>query len=83
MAGTAGFIRIPSTICSVVEHESGTQVGTGLTLKLVSSSKGLYSAQSLPVGKYSISVTAPGFATAGQEVRCYNLESRCGVPMNL
>jgi hypothetical protein len=32
---------------------------TGLTLKLVSSSKGLYSAQSLPVGRYSISVSAP------------------------
>jgi hypothetical protein len=43
------------------------EVGTGLTLKLVSSSKGLYSAHSLPVGKYSISVSAPGFARAQRE----------------
>jgi Carboxypeptidase regulatory-like domain len=43
------------------------EVETGLHWKLVSSGAGLYSAHSLPVGKYSVLVNASGFAAAKRE----------------
>jgi hypothetical protein len=43
------------------------QVNTGLKWKFLSSSTGLYSAGGLPVGRYSLTTSAPGFATAQQE----------------
>jgi len=43
------------------------EVDTGLKWKLVSSSTGLYSAHSLPVGKYFVLVNASGFAGAKRE----------------
>src|SRR5260370_26230333 len=39
-------------------------VGTNERWTLLSSSAGLYSATSLPVGRYTVTVKAPGFATA-------------------
>jgi hypothetical protein len=43
------------------------QVNTGLKWKFASSSTGLYSAEGLPVGRFSLTVSAPGFATAQRE----------------
>lgn len=43
------------------------QVNTGLKWKLSSSSTGLYSAEGLPVGGYSVTVSARGFATAQRD----------------
>src|SRR5690349_12613748 len=39
------------------------QVGTGETRRLSSNSAGLYDAPNLPVGTYSLTVTATGFST--------------------
>src|ERR1700722_20198714 len=65
--GIAGTIADASAASIAGAAVTLEEVGTGLTLKLVSSSKGLYSAHSLPVGKYSISVSAPGYARAQRE----------------
>jgi hypothetical protein len=43
------------------------EVDTGLKWKLVGSGTGLYSALSLPLGKYSVLVTASGFAGVKRE----------------
>ena len=43
------------------------QVNTGLKWKFSSSSTGLYSAEGLPVGRYSVTVSARGFATAQRD----------------
>src|SRR5580692_4684761 len=43
------------------------QVNTGLKWKFASSSTGLYSAEGLPVGRYSVTVSARGFATAQRQ----------------
>jgi hypothetical protein len=40
------------------------EVSTSETWRLVSSSAGLYNAPNLPVGKYTVTVKAPGFSTA-------------------
>src|SRR5208283_3813589 len=40
------------------------EVSTGENWRLVSSSAGLYSAPNLPVGRYNVTVKAPGFSTA-------------------
>src|SRR6202049_2147053 len=40
------------------------EVSTGENWRLVSSSAGLYNAPNLPVGRYNVTVKAPGFSTA-------------------
>src|SRR5271154_4875692 len=40
------------------------EISTSQNWKLVSSSAGLYNAPNLPVGKYNVTVNAPGFSTA-------------------
>src|SRR5579863_9364175 len=43
------------------------EISTGSKWKLASSSAGLYSAEGLSVGKYSVTVSARGFASAQRE----------------
>ena len=40
------------------------EVSTSETWRLVSSSAGLYNAPNLPVGRYNVTIKAPGFSTA-------------------
>jgi hypothetical protein len=72
--GIGGSITDPSGKAVAGAAITIEDLSTGLKVKLVSSSTGLYSAHSLPVGKYSVSVNATGFATAKGE----NLEIQEG-----
>lgn len=62
--GIGGTITDPSGGSVAGAAITIEQLETGLKWKLVSSSTGLYSAHSLPVGKYSVLVTASGFESA-------------------
>src|SRR5277367_3410788 len=73
-AATVSAQTSGGAIRGTVSDPSGALVpGAGITIeeistsqnwKLVSSSAGLYNAPNLPVGKYNVTVNAPGFSTA-------------------
>jgi Carboxypeptidase regulatory-like domain len=65
--GIRGTITDPSGASVAGAFIMIEEVGAGLKWELVSSSAGLYSAHSLPVGKYSVWVDTPGFAAAKRE----------------
>src|ERR1700693_5852904 len=51
------------------------EVSTSENWRLVSSSAGLYNAPNLPVGRYNVTVTAPGFSSAERT----NIDVQVGV----
>src|ERR1700689_4731577 len=73
-AATASSQTSGGAIRGTVSDPSGASVpGAGITIeevstsenwRLVSSSAGLYNAPNLPVGRYNLTVKAPGFSTA-------------------
>src|SRR5579862_9021755 len=65
--GGGGTITDPSGASVAGAAIVVEEVDTGLQWKLVSSGAGLYSAHSLPAGKYSVLVNASGFAVARRE----------------
>lgn len=65
--GIEGTITDPSAASVAGAAITIEEVDTGLKWKLVTSSTGLYSAHSLPVGKYSVLINASGFASAKRE----------------
>src|SRR5579862_6935140 len=62
-----GTITDPSGASIAAANITMEQVNTGLKWKLASSSTGLYSAEGLPVGRYSVTTGARGFATAQRD----------------
>lgn len=62
--GIAGTVQ--DSTGAVVPHAKISLIGqdTGLTRETSSTSEGVYSFQDLPLGKYTITITAPGFSTA-------------------
>ena len=62
-----GTIMDPSGASIAAANVTMEEVNTGLKWKFASSSTGLYSAEGLPVGRYSVTVSARGFATAQRE----------------
>jgi hypothetical protein len=62
-----GTIMDPSGASIAATNITMEQVNTGLKWKLASSSTGLYSAAGLPVGRYSVTASARGFATAQRD----------------
>jgi Carboxypeptidase regulatory-like domain/TonB dependent receptor len=65
--GIGGTITDPSGKSIAGAAITIQNVSTGLTWKLISSTTGLYSAHGLPVGNYSVTVNAAGFASAKGE----------------
>ena len=65
--GIGGAITDPSGASVAGAAITIEQFETGSKWKLLSSSTGLYSAHSLPVGKYSVLVNASGFTAAKRE----------------
>jgi hypothetical protein len=62
-----GTIMDPSGASIAAANVTMEEENTGLKWKFSSSRRGLYSAEGLPVGRYSVTVSAPGFATAQRE----------------
>ena len=62
-----GTIMDPSGASIAAANVTMMEVNTGLKWKLASTSTGLYSAEGLPVGRYSVTAAARGFATAQRE----------------
>jgi Carboxypeptidase regulatory-like domain len=83
-AATASAQTSGGAIRGTVSDPTGASVpGAGITIEeistsgnwwLVSSSAGLYNAPNLPVGRYNLTVKAPGFSTA----ECTNIDVSTG-----
>ena len=56
-----GTITDPQASVVVGAKITATELGTGVTHSVESDSRGLYSFQSLPVGRYDLQIEAPGF----------------------
>lgn len=59
-----GIVQDHSGAVVAVARMRATQVETGRVQTAISQADGVYSLPNLPVGSYSIEVTAPGFKTA-------------------
>lgn len=60
-----------------------TSVDTGLVLKTTASGDGIYVFSPLKIGDYTVTATAPGFATVTQEKIHVSAQAKVNVPMTL
>lgn len=78
-----GTVRDPSGAVIVGAQVTLTNTNTGLQLHAVTNGSGLYNFTPLPIGRYKISVSAPGFQTVTQENITVNVQQRLGLPFTL
>lgn len=71
--GVAGTVTDPSGAFVENAEVKLTSTDTGLTRNMSTGSSGEFSFQDLPLGKYSITVTEPGFQT--EEIKDINVEA--------